>query len=156
VKRHESLHPLSEHHHHVLVLALEIRRAAEMAAPKRDEELRRLAESLLHFWDETGHTHFAEEEQVLLPEYARHVRLDGDAEVMRMLADHAEIRAKLKDLRQSLSTNFSSQIAIDLGRLLHDHVRLEEDHIFPRIEKTLADAELNSLAPHFSRLHEKK
>ena len=153
MKRHESLHPLSEHHHHVLVLALEIRRAAESAAPDRDQKLRQLAESLLRFWYESGHTHFAEEEQVLLPEYARHVRLDEDPEIMRMLADHAEIRAKLADLKNSLSGAFAPQLAIDLGRLLHDHVRLEEDHIFPRIEKTLAEAELNSLGPHLTRLH---
>jgi len=156
MKRHESLHPLSEHHHHVLVLALEIRRAAESSAPERDQDLRGLAESWLRFWDESGHTHFAEEEQVLLPQYARHIRLDQDAEVMRMLADHAEIRAKLAELQHSLIEGFAPQLVVDLGQMLHDHVRLEEDHIFPRIEKTLAEAELNSLAPHLTRLHKTK
>jgi len=156
MKRHESLHPLSEHHHHVLVLSLEIRRAAEAAAPERDQKLRQLADSLIHFWEKSGHTHFAEEEQVLLPQYARHVRLDQDLEVMRMLADHAEIRAKLEDVKQSLGGSFSPESVIELGRLLHDHVRLEEDHIFPRIEKTLAEAELRSLAPHLTPLHNTK
>jgi hemerythrin-like domain-containing protein len=153
MKRHESLHPLSEHHHHVLVLSLEIRRAAESEGPERDPKLRQLAESLLRFWDESGQTHFEEEEQILLPQYARHVRLDQDPEVMRMLADHAEIRSKIADLKDSLSGRFSPNTLIELGRLLHDHVRLEEDHIFPRIEKTLADAELHQLGPHLTRLH---
>ena len=153
MKRHESLHPLSEHHHHVLVLSLEIRRAAELSAPERDHKLRQLAESLVRFWDETGHTHFDEEEQILLPEYGRHLRLDQDPDVMRMLADHAEIRAKLADLKNSLSGNVPAQLVIDLGRMFHDHVRLEEDRIFPRIEKTLAQAELDSLGPHLTRLH---
>lgn len=76
MKRHTGLHPLSEHHHHVLVL--EIRRAAESAAPDRDAKLRKLAASLLRFWDESGKTHFIEEEQVLLPEYTHHFRLDQD------------------------------------------------------------------------------
>lgn len=155
MKRHESLRPLSEHHHHVLVLSLEIRRAAELPAPQRDQKLRQLAESLLHFWETSGHTHFAEEEQVLLPRYARHLRLDLDAEVMHMLADHAEIRAKLDNVKQSLNANFSPESVVELARLLHDHVRLEEDHIFPRIEKTLAEAELHSLGPHFTHLHAK-
>jgi hemerythrin-like domain-containing protein len=156
MKRHESLHPLSEHHHHVLVLSLEIRRAAESAAPERDQRLRKLAESLLQFWDQSGQTHFAEEEQVLLPKYARHIRLDEDPEVMRMLADHASIRAKIEDVRESLYSSFAPEPVIELGRMLHDHVRLEEDHIFPRIEKVLGDAELNSVGSHLTRLHDKK
>ena len=155
MKRHESLHPLSEHHHHVLVLSLEIRRAAESPAPERDQRLRKLAESLLQFWEHSGQTHFAEEEQVLLPKYARHVRLDQDPEVMRMLADHAAIRAKIEDVRQSLSTSFAPEPIIELGRMLHDHVRLEEDHIFPRIEKVLAETELNAVGSRLTRLHGK-
>jgi hemerythrin-like domain-containing protein len=155
MKRHESLHPLSEHHHHVLVLSLEIRRASESSAPERDQKLRQLAESLLQFWDHSGQTHFAEEEQLLLPKYARHIRLDEDPEIMRMLADHATIRAKIEDVRESLSGNFAPEPVIELGRMLHDHVRLEEDHIFPRIEKVLAEAELASVGSHLTRLHGK-
>jgi hemerythrin-like domain-containing protein len=153
MKRHESLHPLSEHHHHVLVLSLEIRRAAESSAPERDQRLRKLAESLLQFWEESGQTHFAEEEQVLLPKYARHIRLDEDPEVMRMLADHASIRANIEDVRESLSASFAPEPTIELGRKLHDHVRLEEDHIFPHIEKVLGEAELTSVGSHLTRLH---
>lgn len=153
MKRHESLHPLSEHHHHVLVLSLEIRRAAESPAPEHDQRLRKLAGSLLRFWEESGQTHFAEEEQVLLPRYARHIRLDEDPEIMRMLADHAAIRASIEDVRQSLTANFVPECVIDLGRMLHDHVRLEEDHIFPRIEKVLGEAELTSVGSHLTRLH---
>jgi hemerythrin-like domain-containing protein len=156
MKRHESLHPLSEHHHHVLVLSLEIRRASESSAPERDQKLRQLAESLLRFWDESGQTHFAEEEQVLLPKYARHIRLDKDPEVMRMLADHAAIRARVEDIRESFTESYAPEPIIELGRMLHDHVRLEEDHIFPRIEKVLGETELTSVGSHLTRLHAKK
>jgi hemerythrin-like domain-containing protein len=110
---------------------------------------------LLRFWQESGQTHFAEEEQVLLPKYARHIRLDEDPEVMRMLADHAAIRARIEDVRESLSASFTPEPVIELGRMLHDHVRLEEDHIFPRIEKVLAETELNSVGSHLTRLHGK-
>lgn len=152
MQRHAELHPLSEHHHHVLVLALEIRRAAESPAPDRDQKLRKLAGSLLRFWDESGKTHFTEEEQILLPRYARHFRLDEDPEIMRMLADHAAIRAQLQDLQD----RFTSERVIELGRMLHDHVRLEENRIFPRIEKALSESELNSVGSHLTRLHAKK
>jgi hemerythrin-like domain-containing protein len=156
MKRHESLRPLSEHHHHVLVLSLEIRRAAESPAPNRDQKLRELANSVLRFWDQRGQTHFAEEEQVLLPEYARHIRLDEDPEVMRMLADHAAIRARIEDIRECHSDSFAPESIIELGRMLHDHVRLEEDSVSPRLEKALAERELNSVGSHLTRLHAKK
>jgi iron-sulfur cluster repair protein YtfE (RIC family) len=155
MKRRPELHPLSEHHHHVLVLALDIRRAAESSAPDRDQKLRQLAGSLLRFWDESGQTHFLEEEQVLLPKYARHFRLDKDPEIMRMLGDHAAIRAQVEDLRECLGQNFAPERLIELGRILHDHVRLEEDRIFPRLEKALTEIELKSVGSRLTRLHSK-
>lgn len=135
----------------MLVLALEIRHAAQ-SPDDRDRKLRKLAESLLQFWKESGRIHFLEEDQVLLPKYARHVRLDRDADIMRMLADHAAIRAQIEDLQGSLGENFSPEQVIELGRAFHDHVRLEEDRIFPRIEKVLSD-KLNSLGLRLTRLH---
>ena len=156
MKRHIALHPLSEHHHHVLVLALKIRQAGESLAPDRRETLRTLAKSLLRFWEESGRMHFLEEEQVLLPRYARHFRLDEDPEIMRMLADHAAIRAKLEDVKEGLGGNFALEEVIALGRMLHDHVRLEEDHIFPKIEKALNEIELNSVGSRLTRLHGEK
>ena len=156
MQRRPELHPLSEHHHHVLVLALEIRRAAESREPDREARLRKLAEALLRFWEESGRTHFQEEEQVLLPQYARHFRLDQDPDIMRMLAEHAAIRARMADVEESLVETFVSEPVIELGRMLHDHVRLEEDCIFPRIEKALSEIELGSVSAHLSRLHGKK
>ena len=100
MKRHPSLHPLSQHHHFALIQALEMRRAAEAPAEKRQAAVERQAEKFLRFWHKTGLVHFREEEEVLLPAYARHVRLDQDAEVMRLLADHAEIRAVVRDFRE--------------------------------------------------------
>ena len=97
-----------------------------------------------------------EEEQVLLPECARHFRLDEDPEIMHMLADHAMIRAQVGDRRDSLTSIFSLEGLIDLGRMLHDHVRLEEDRIFPRIEKVLSEIELKSVGSGLTRLHAKQ
>jgi hemerythrin-like domain-containing protein len=145
---------LSEHHHHVLVEALEISRAARSSAADRTARLRHAAESLLRFWEQGGRTHFREEEDELLPALARHVRLDEDADVMRMLADHAQIRAGMQDLREMLDSNrLGEDRVIALGQLLHDHVRLEEDKIFPRIETLLQEDELLRLGPHLTRLH---
>src|SRR5579872_4444344 len=138
MKRHPTLHPLSQHHHFALIQALEMRRAAEAPAEKRSAAIARAAEKFVRFWHKTGTVHFREEEEVLLPAYARHTRLDRDPEVMRILADHAEIRAAVRDFEARLAAKIpieAGEIA-RVGKLLHDHVRLEENEVFPRIEKT--------------------
>lgn len=156
MQRHPSLRPLSEHHHHALVQALEIARASRLSGPDRPARLRQAAESLLHFWEIAGRTHFREEEDLLLPALARHVRLDREPAVMRMLADHAQIRAALQDLAAALTENrFEESQVTNLGQMLHDHVRLEEDTIFPRIESLLDEHELAALKPLLTSLHAK-
>jgi hemerythrin-like domain-containing protein len=157
MKRHPSLHPLSQHHHFALMQSLFIRRAQQESPARRQAALRRVAEKLLRFWEKTGRQHFREEEEVLLPAYARHVRLDKDPEVVRMLADHAAIRAGIGELGRALAAGLPLEVElVELGRLLHDHVRLEENEIFPRIEAALEEDELTALAGQLTRLHRRK
>jgi len=156
MKRHASLHPLSQHHHFALIQALEIRRARQQPAAKRAAALRRVAEKFVRFWKSAGQQHFREEEEVLLPAYARHVLLEGDRDVMRMLSEHASIRAMVQDTEALLAASESVEEKItELARVLNDHVRLEENVIFPRIEKTLREEELTALARGLTRLHRK-
>jgi len=155
LKRHRSLHPLSEHHHHVLVQALTIRRAGDLPATRRRAAFRQAARALLRFWKRSGQKHFREEEEVLLPAYARHVSLEQDRDVVRLLADHAAIRAAYQDLAATLAAGRPVEEPLTaLGRRLHDHVRLEEEKVFPRMEAVLGEAGLNALG--FTRLHGKK
>jgi hemerythrin-like domain-containing protein len=157
MKRHPSLHPLSQHHHFALIQALGMRRAAEAPAEKRAAAVARQAEKFVRFWHKSGSVHFREEEEVLLPAYARYVRLDRDAEVMRIFADHAEIRAAVLDFEDRIAakTPIEAGELARLGKLLHDHVRLEENEVFPRIEKTLGEAQLNAMGRRLTRLHSK-
>ncbi len=156
MKRHKSLHALSQHHHFALIQSLFIRRARQQPPAKRAAALRRVAEKFLRFWEETGRLHFREEEEVLLPAYARHVSIEADAEVMRMLADHAAIRARIAQLRERLEAGQPvEQDLADLGRMISDHVRLEENQVFPRIEKALSESDLAALARRLTRLHAK-
>jgi hemerythrin-like domain-containing protein len=157
MKRHPSLHPLSQHHHFALIQALEMRRAAEAPPEKRAAAVKQHAEKFVRFWHRTGRVHFREEEEVLLPAYARHTRLDRDAEVMRLLADHAEIRAAVVDFEQRLAAKIpvEAEELARLGKLLHDHVRLEENEVFPRIEKALGEERLNAMGHGLTRLHSK-
>jgi hemerythrin-like domain-containing protein len=94
---------------------------------------------------------------VLLPAYARHTRLDHDAEIMRVLADHAEIRAAVRDFEQRLAAQapIETEEMARVGKLLHDHVRLEENEVFPRIENVLGEEQLNAMGRGLTRLHSK-
>lgn len=157
MKRHPSLVPLSKHHHHALVQALDIRRAAEKPAEERATAFRSVAQNFLTFWEKAGRTHFREEEEFLLPAYARHKRLDADTEVMRMLADHAAIRAAVADLAEAVRANGPlDEELVELGAMLQAHVRLEEDNIFPRLEAVLGEAELKALGRRLTPLHGKR
>ena len=154
MKRHKSLHPLSEHHHHVLVQALLVRRASGAPASKRAAAFRAAARNLVRFWKSKGRRHFREEEEVLLPAYARRARLEENPAVTLMLAQHAVIRARVDDLGKALATKGSVEAEVQaLAQLLHDHVRLEENEIFPAIEAALSEDELRALAPRLTRLH---
>jgi hemerythrin-like domain-containing protein len=153
MKRHPSLHPLSEHHH-ALVRALGIRRAENGPEAERSEALRRVGETFIRFWKAAGQLHFREEEEILLPAYARHARLDENPQITRMLAEHALIWGKVEQLEQALEAGQPAESRIlALGRLLQDHARLEEDEIFPHIEAVLGEQELTALGDGFTCLH---
>jgi hemerythrin-like domain-containing protein len=157
MKRHASLHPLSEHHHHALVCALQMRRAGQAPPAERVPRARKAAENFLRFWSATGSRHFREEEEFVLPAYSRHKPLDEDADVMAMLAEHAAIRARVVALEQARGDDRATEAIIgELGSLLHRHVRREEDLIFPAIERALSEEELTWLGERLSRLHGKK
>jgi len=131
--------------------------AAEAPAEKRATMVARQAQKFVAFWHKTGKVHFREEEEVLLPAYAPHTRLDQDAEVMRLLADHAEIRAAVQEFEQRMERELpiEPESMAKLARLLHDHVRLEENEVFPRIERVLGEENLNAMARGLTRLHKK-
>ena len=156
MKRHESLHALSQHHHFALLESLFIRRAKEESGATRDSSLRKVAEEFIQFWEKKGKLHFREEEEILIPAYALHVSIENDQDVMRMLADHAKIRAKIGKLSSLLSNNEAFETDLtEIGETLQNHVRLEENIIFPRLEKTLSEEELRKVGHLLTWLHPK-
>ena len=155
MKRHQSLHPLSQHHHFALIQAFEMRRAVQAPAEEREAAVGRQAEKFIAFWHKTGIVHFREEEEVLLPAYARHARLDQDFGIMRLLADHAEIRAAVEDFERLRAKKLPIEIETmtRLAKLLYDHVRFEENEVFPRIERALGEEALDAVGRALTRLH---
>lgn len=136
VKRHPAIAALSRDHHHALVVAQRLRRAAQDTAPAARD-------AFLDYWRADGMRHFREEEEILLPTFAGFG--DPDAPVVaRVLVDHVRIRR----LADEAAAGDPPPIALlhDLGERLANHVRLEERELFDLIERSLPDAELNRLA----------
>jgi hemerythrin-like domain-containing protein len=133
VKRAEALRPLSREHLEALLVSKKLREA---------DDLEVAAEAFLDFWVSDGRAHFRVEEEVLLPGWAMHAKVDP-AEVHRMLDEHLSIRREALRLEAGEAT---LEDARALGNLLHDHVRFEERQLFPRIEADLDDADLSRLA----------
>ena len=105
-----------------------------------------VAQDFLSFWLEHTAPHFREEEEVLLPAFARYG--DPSAQpVVRMLAEHAHLRRMVDDLRQEVARGEpEAATMLALGDLLRQHIRHEEDVVFPLIEAALPEEALAKLA----------
>jgi len=133
MKRHPSLAPLSRDHHHVLVMAQRLRRADE-------DDAAGAAEAFLEQWIEEERHHFRLEEEVLLPAYAAYGDPDHPA-VIRTLLDHVRIRRDV----ERLTAGHDPELLHEVGGRLADHVRLEENELFPLVESTLPEPALAML-----------
>jgi hemerythrin-like domain-containing protein len=133
MKRHPALAPLSRDHHHALVLAQRLRRAGQ-------EDAGDAAAAFLEHWMEEERLHFRLEEEVLLPAYAAYGDPDHPA-IVRTLLDHVRIRRDVERLAEGVD----AEVLHEIGGRLADHVRLEENELFPLLEQTLPEAALTAL-----------
>lgn len=139
MKRHPSLHPLSRDHHHALVQA----RALSLAVSETDSEaLRQAAANFTDFWESDLQAHFSQEEQFVLP-----LLPPDETEVRETLRQHADIRR----LKEELSDGLARQKKIEanllgaLGEALRQHIRFEENELFPALEALATDEEMRRM-----------
>jgi iron-sulfur cluster repair protein YtfE (RIC family) len=145
MKRSDALAQLSRDHHHGLVVAQRLRRAAqETALPAR--------EAFLKFWDREAREHFRVEEEVLLPAFARRGSPEDDA-VVRVLVDHVDLRRRAADLAADPAR--PPEELRELGERLHAHIRHEERVLFPLIEASLSRDEVSDLIAAIDRAHQR-
>ncbi|HEY7620675.1 MAG TPA: hemerythrin domain-containing protein [Solirubrobacteraceae bacterium] len=144
MKRSDALAELSRDHHQGLVVAQRLNRATgDSAAAAR--------EVFLRFWDDEGHQHFRIEEDVLLPAIAHRVAPTHEA-VVRVLTEHVDIRRRAADVAADPHAGVAQ--LNELGARLRDHIRHEEQALFPLIEQALTDDELAELLEALERAEE--
>jgi hypothetical protein len=120
-------------HHRVLEQA----RRLTAAVPENDVALADIARSFLTFWQGDAGTLFRKEEEVLLPVLARH---EGSLRepIMRMLAQHAQIRDLVMELSdEAVRGEVRRETLRSLGGRPENHARLEDHVVLPLIEETL-------------------
>jgi hemerythrin-like domain-containing protein len=144
MKRHPSLQDLSGDHHQGLVQARRLVKAA--AGEETKLGMQEVARGFVRFFWEHANHHFREEEEVLLPAFARHADPFADP-IPKMLVEHIQIRRLVADLEQQLSDGAPlPRTMSEVGTLLRAHIRLEEDVIFPLIERAMPEDALTALA----------
>ena len=144
MKRMPELRTLSEDHHHGLVQARQLRRAAEGDEVHPAEAT---ARGFLDFWQNDTAIHFRKEEEVLLPVVARYGGDVGQDPLVEMLAQHARIRGLVMRLSDEVVGGYVRLVTLqELGEQLEAHIRLEERAVFPLVEESLSEAALTELA----------
>ena len=138
MKRHPALEQLSRDHHQALVIAQRLKRADESNAAEARS-------AFLDYWENDGREHFREEEETLLPTFARFS--DPNLPIIaRVLIDHVTIRGFAAELANHSALDLLHRTGTELER----HVRREERDLFPLLEQTIPGPELVKLSTRLS------
>lgn len=131
MKRDPRLRGLSSEHHHALVLARRVERAAAAWSLEHGAELR-------SSFDRELAPHFAIEEELLLPA----LRAAAQAELCaRVEQDHALLR---RAADQAVAGDAAA--ARSFSAALSEHVRFEERELFPACEAHLSEDVLDEVS----------
>ena len=77
--------------------------------------------------------------------------MELQSDIVQMLVEHVQIRRLVGDLAQQTQLGQpSTETMVSLGNLLHNHIRHEEDVLFPIIERTVPEAALAELPSDFA------
>src|SRR5262245_54462619 len=127
MKRHPALISLSHDHHHALVEARRLRRAADRDDPGP------AAAAFADFFAAVSVPHFREEQETLFPLVA--TVEEARPFVVEALLDHQRLYALVADLQRSPDARRTMR---EIGELLEVHVQREERELFPLIERLAA------------------
>jgi hemerythrin-like domain-containing protein len=132
MKRSDALAPLSRDHHVALVVARTLTRADERNAAEA-------AQRFASFLERHELAHFRVEELLLLPALP-----DGGPLAQRVLADHDYLRDACAQI-QGGAAEPGVEWLHEIGSRLRAHVQMEERELFPYLEETLPERDLDRL-----------
>ncbi len=128
--RNENLYVFSHEHHHGLVFAVRLKKAAQT-------DIETLKKYVHHFWNTALDAHFKKEEELFL-----HLITDQGLRT-QFLAEHKQINSIVDDIETSKEGIIKK--SIDLSEQLKLHVKFEEKLLFPWLQNNLSPDELNQI-----------
>jgi len=141
-RRHRALLEWSRDHTLGLAVAKHLSESFEKSAADRESALREFVSA----WQENFVDHFNQEEEYLLPV------IRDEIHATRLRKEHAALR-----VNADLADAFMEDGDVDptwlrgVGKLLHDHIRWEERELFPSVEQSASQAELQRIAKHLAK-----
>ncbi len=141
-RRHDALTPLTHDHHHALAQA---RRLKDVAKLEDEAAARNTVNDFVNFYFGRAIRHFHEEEELFFAplvdeEQARDL-------ILRAVSDHLRLHAMIRTVKRQLSSGDVDPELLDrVATLLTEHVRFEEQELFPLIESMIPEDDLQNLA----------
>lgn len=140
MKRNETLIPLTHDHHHALAQVRQLR----LAAKGTNEERRSQSARFLGFFHDDTIKHFREEEEIIFPLVIE--AAEARESLARAMLEHLGIHSAARSLEHQVEEGTPTpEIMVRLADLLKSHIRFEEMSLFPMIERTVAESELDSV-----------
>ena len=137
-KRHPSLIPLCQDHHHGLALAIRCRKQAlGQLNPGHPQGIEEHVNEVKDFFLKKLCSHFEAEEMVLFPLISSHYSV-AKGMTVDLRHEHEQIRQGITSLDQNPEL---PKALFDLGDILERHIRREEREIFPLFEHYVPAAE---------------
>ena len=142
MKRHKSLISLSHDHQHALSLAFKLKYSKKPLSSSPEEEISVLKNELTGKYENVLRPHFSLEEKYLVPGFEEN-------ELMKqMLDEHKKLEGlynKIINPAEKLTLRQKREKLNLFGELLELHIRFEERELFPMIEASLSDEQLEKL-----------
>ncbi len=137
MKRAKQLQDLSREHHGALVMA---KRIAEVAESGDEAAITEAIERVKDYYESELEIHFQHEERtifaLIFKNYPEHIGI-----ATQLLKEHGAMRMLMPKLHIASAREDLAEFA----RILKNHTRVEERELFPIVESTFSDEQLNDI-----------
>ena len=143
MKRHRSFLTLSREHHDGLLLAARLQQGTRALTRMWSHDIHWQSEYVTRFFDEQLESHFQCEEQIVFPASMEHVP-DQQLAVQTLLDQHRQMRSLVEYFRHPTGSVLASKLQ-EFGRILEQHIRIEEREFFPQCEAHIPEDVLRKM-----------
>lgn len=133
IKRSKHIFKLSKDHHFTLLFSWKIRQGL-----KNGVETERIKKYVEYFWYHDMQSHFREEDEILFAPAK-------DDKVQKAMEDHHQIKEKIDSVLKTFDKEDLSRQLLSLADVVDAHVRYEERELFPHLEQTLTEPQLETI-----------